>query len=185
MKLLAVAFLLACPVSIVSGASAAPPSSAYAGQESRDIKALSQEDISAFLSGKGMGFAKAAELNGYPGPAHVLELEAQLELTPEQRIKTEALRASMESKAASLGHALVEEERQLDRLFATKAVNPELLSNLLSKIGALQARLRGTHLAAHIAQSEILTAEQTARYIHLRGYKGSGEHMGHGGQHKH
>ncbi len=80
--------------------------SAYAGQEARDIKALSPEEVDAYISGKGFGMAKAAELNGYAGPAHVLELAQQLELTPEQRAKTQALFESMQSnamhKAASL-----------------------------------------------------------------------------------
>ena len=41
-----------------------------------DIKSLSQDDQSALLAGRGMGLARPAELNGYPGPAHVLELAA-------------------------------------------------------------------------------------------------------------
>jgi Spy/CpxP family protein refolding chaperone len=167
------------------GVSAAPPASAYVGQEARDIKSLSPEDINAYLSGKGMGLAKAAELNGYPGPAHVLELASQLELTREQRVKSEALFASMESKAIPLGRALVDEERKLDRLFATKDVNPELLAGSLSEIGSLQARVRGAHLEAHLAQAQILTPEQNERYLQLRGYGGSGAHTGHVGQHKH
>lgn len=122
--------------------SAAHPASPYVGQEERDIKALSPEDVNAYLSGKGMGLAKAAELNSYAGPAHVLELAAPLALTTEQRTRTEALFASMESQASSLGRALVEEERKLDRLFATKAVAPELLNNTLSEIGSLLARIR-------------------------------------------
>lgn len=148
---------------------AAQPESPYAGQEARDIKSLSPEEINAYLSGKGMGFAKAAELNGYLGPAHVLELSAQLRLTPKQRSKTEALFNAMEAKASSLGSALVQEERKLDQLFAAKTIDSALLSSSLDKIGALQAQVRGTHLEAHLAQTKILTSEQTARYIQLRG----------------
>ncbi|CAG0944407.1 partial Threonine efflux protein, partial [Gammaproteobacteria bacterium] len=118
--------LLSCAVfglTLLSlGTPAAAQTSAYAGQEAREIKAMSPEDVGAYLSGKGMGLAKAAELNGYPGPAHVLELASRLELTPEQRTKTQSLFASMESKAMSLGRALVDEERKLDRLFASKAI---------------------------------------------------------------
>ncbi|HEY2929603.1 Spy/CpxP family protein refolding chaperone [Piscinibacter sp.] len=165
--------------------SAAPQVSAYAGQEVREIKSLSPEDVNAYLSGKGMGLAKAAELNGYAGPAHVLELATQLTLTPEQRTQTEALFAAMESKATSLGRELVEAERKLDRLFATKAVTPELLASSLNEIGSLQAKVRGAHLEAHLAQARILTPEQNARYAQLRGYGGSDANPGHGGQHKH
>lgn len=161
----------ACAISVVAlSHAAAPARSAYAGQESRAIKSLSPEDVSSLLSGKGMGLAKAAELNGYPGPAHVLELAAELGLTEQQRKLTEALFASTRSKAISLGTALVEEERKLDRLFADKAVTPGLLSAELSRIGALQAQLRDAHLEAHVAQVRILTPEQTAQYLQLRGY---------------
>ena len=52
--------------------------SPYAGEEGREIKALSAADVDAYLTGQGMGFAKAAELNGYAGPKHVLELAAEL-----------------------------------------------------------------------------------------------------------
>ena len=36
-----------------------------------DIKALSSEEVEQYLSGAGMGYAKAAELNRHPGPIHV------------------------------------------------------------------------------------------------------------------
>ena len=48
--------------------------SPYAGQESRRIKSLSEQDIAELRAGRGWGLAKAAELNGMPGPAHLLEL---------------------------------------------------------------------------------------------------------------
>jgi Spy/CpxP family protein refolding chaperone len=183
-KLSIAACVLAC-ANAASVAVAAAPSSPYLGQESREIKSLSREDVEAYLSGKGMGLAKAAELNGYPGPAHVLELAPQLALTPEQRARTQALFDSMQAKAIALGKALVEEERKLDRLFATKSVVPELLAKALGDIGALQARLRGAHLEAHLAQLQILTPAQTARYAGLRGYGGADAHKGDAGQHKH
>jgi hypothetical protein len=57
------------------------------GQQTRTIKALSDDsddDIAALLKGEGMGMAKAAELNDYPGPAHVLTLALELKLTENQ-----------------------------------------------------------------------------------------------------
>jgi Spy/CpxP family protein refolding chaperone len=171
---------------LAMGVPAATPASSYAGQERRDIKSLAPQDVADYLAGKGMGLAKAAELNGYAGPAHVLELASQLALTPEQRNRTEALFQSMQSKASSLGRALVEEERRLDQLFAAKAVTPQLLASSLNQIGSLQAQVRGAHLEAHLAQVEILTPEQNARYAQLRGYGGSTAPSGHGSmQHKH
>ncbi len=176
-------FFAVAPLAL--SASEASPASPYVGQEARDIKSLSAEDINAYLSGKGMGLAKTAELNGYAGPSHVLELASQLTLTPEQRARTEALFASMASRATSLGRALVDEERKLDRLFATRTITADQLESSLREIGSLQAMVRGAHLEAHLAQVEILTPEQNAHYAQLRGYGGAGAKMDHSGQHKH
>lgn len=151
-------------------AQAAPAASAYVGQEKRAIKALSAEEVQSLLAGKGMGLARAAELNGYAGPAHVLELGAALALTPEQQAQTQALFSAMEHKAISLGHALVEAERVLDQLFASQTITPELLTESLQTIGTLQAQVRAAHLQAHLAQMKILSVEQNARYAQLRGY---------------
>ncbi|MFT5449340.1 MAG: hypothetical protein ACI9DC_004530 [Gammaproteobacteria bacterium] len=171
--------LLVVVLSFAINVSAAQSASPYAGQQARDIKALSAEDVSGYLSGKGMGLAKAAELNGYAGPAHVLELASPLALSDGQRTRTEALFASMQTQASSLGRALVEEERKLDQLFAEKRMTPQLLEATLNVIGSLHAQLRATHLQAHLAQVEILTQVQNARYAELRGYAGTGAHSGH------
>ena len=170
-----------CVAGTMTFAQAASP---YAGQESRDIKSLTADEIAGYLSGKGMGLAKAAELNGFPGPMHVLELERQLALTADQRSRTEALFTSMQSRASSLGRALIDEERKLDQLFATKAITADALNRSLAEIGSLQAKIRAAHLEAHLAQVEILTPEQTAKYPALRGY-GAAAHGAHGGHHKH
>jgi hypothetical protein len=63
----------------------------YAGQQTRTIKALSDDDIATLRKGEGMGMAKAAELNGYPGPKHVLDLAQQLRLTDAQRDNVQAI----------------------------------------------------------------------------------------------
>ena len=126
-----------------------------------------------------MGLAKAAELNGYPGPAHVLELAAQLDLTPEQKTKTEALLKKMQARAISLGTELIEEERALDRIFASHAVNSESIGQALARIGQLQGQVRQVHLDAHIEQTALLTPAQTKKYNRLRGYGMTGEHETH------
>lgn len=159
--------------------------SPYAGQEGREIKSLSAEDVDSYLAGKGMGLAKAAELNGYAGPKHVLELAPQLDLTPGQLARTEALLASMSAEAASLGQLLVAEERKLDRLFAAREITPELLSRSVAEIGALQAKVRAVHLQAHLAQVDILAPEQNKRYNELRGYAGSAGTSAAGSRHEH
>ena len=161
---------------IASNVLAASP---YAGEEGREIKALSAEDVNAYLTGQGMGFAKAAELNGYAGPKHVLELASELDLTAEQRVRTQALFASMQTKAVALGRQLVDEERKLDRLFASTGITQSSLQESVTRIGALQADVRTAHLEAHLAQAKILTPEQRAHYVRLRGYHAPGAHRAH------
>lgn len=152
----------------------------YRGQQERDIKALSSSEIDGYLQGSGMGFAKAAELNHYPGPRHVLDLAGPLALTPEQVARSQALYDRMNSAAVALGRKLVEKERELDRAFADEAVNARNLEALLGEIGALQARLRFVHLSAHLEQRALLTASQIRHYDRLRGYEN-----GNGGDHQH
>jgi hypothetical protein len=60
------------------------PASPYAGEQTRAIKSLSQDDIAELRRGGGWGLAKAAELNGVPGPAHLLELKDDIPLNEEQ-----------------------------------------------------------------------------------------------------
>jgi hypothetical protein len=91
----------------------------YAGEETREIKSLSQSEIADLLSGRGMGLARAAELNGYPGPMHVLELASQLKLSGSQEAKTREVFSRMQASAKELGAQLVDAERSLDLLFKT------------------------------------------------------------------
>jgi len=155
--------------------------SPYAEEQSRSIKSLSKEDVADYIDGKGMGFAKAAELNGYPGPAHVLELADKLVLTPAQRARTEEIFGRMQMRARELGARLVEEERRLDELFASKTVSHQSLATSVKAIAAIQSELRATHLQAHLDQTEILSATQKAEYSQLRGYADAKPHL----QHRH
>jgi hypothetical protein len=95
----------------------------YAGQQSRQIRALSVEDIYALRNGEGVGMAKAAELNGYPGPLHVLALVRDLRLTEGQVTQVTAVRNRMSAEALPLGAELIERERVLDRLSPMVGLN--------------------------------------------------------------
>jgi Spy/CpxP family protein refolding chaperone len=151
--------------------------SPYAGQEIRGIKALSQKEIDGYLSGKGMGYAKAAELNHYPGPRHVLDLSEQLALTREQKAKTKKLFESMKKQAVSLGRELIDREQELDRFFTNEAMDNKRLESILTGIGTLQAKLRYVHLSTHLQQKNILTPHQIQLYDRLRGYQSGSVHQ--------
>lgn len=179
--MLATARWMAVSVWLFLGVAWASPTGPYAGQEQRAIKALSAGEIQDILAGKGLGYAKAAELNHYPGPAHVLELAPQLGLSEKQMARTRAIFAAMQKDAMRHGQALVEKERELDRRFATGAIDTESLHKLLVEIAAVQAELRRVHLQAHLDQRLLLTPEQISRYDALRGYGSSAGDRAHGG----
>lgn len=170
MKLAPALILGGCLLALPALAEAPP--SAYAGQQTRPIKALSAEEITALLEGEGLGMAKAAELNGYPGPRHVLDLAAQLNLTADQRQQVQTVFDRMSAAAIPLGAELVERERSLDRLFQNNTVSLDRLSAETAAIGEVQGRLRSVHLSAHLETRALLTADQIATYQHLRGYGG-------------
>lgn len=142
----------------------------YAGQEQRAIKALSPDEVESYLQGKGAGLAKAAELNHYPGPSHVLELAEKLQLDPQQKQRTQALFKAMQAEAIKWGKALIDKEQELDRQFAQGNMSSTRLRSLLDQIGKLQAEVRRAHLQAHLDQKVILTPAQVAQYDVLRGY---------------
>jgi Spy/CpxP family protein refolding chaperone len=152
--------------------------SPYAGEERRPIKSLSDEQVRELLAGHGSGFAKAAELNGYPGPLHVLEHADALALTPPQLEATRSLMARHRERARGLGRELVEAERRLDEAFARRTVDAAALRELTGEVGRLQSQLREEHLRTHLEQTALLEPRQVARYNELRGYAGPAAHGG-------
>lgn len=157
----------------------------YAGQEQREIKAISAEEVQGLLDGKGLGFAKTAELNHYPGPKHVLELAEALQLSARQKEDTHKIFTAMQTEAKKLGAAYVEKERELERLFASGEIRKDTLQSMLDQIGRLQAELRRVHLQAHLEQKAVLTAAQVASYDQLRGYHAGGGSSGQNHSHQH
>ena len=142
----------------------------YAGQQTRAIKALSDDDIAALRKGEGMGLAKAAELNGYPGPVHVLALATQLGLSEGQRHDVQKVFDRMSAAAKPLGGELVAQEQALDQLFAKGEITPDRLAAATAAIAELQGRLRLVHLSAHLETRALLNPDQVVRYEQLRGY---------------
>jgi Spy/CpxP family protein refolding chaperone len=145
--------------------------SPYPGSQTRSIKALSGQQVADLRAGRGMGLALAAELNGYPGPLHVLELADRLELTAGQRGQVQQLYDAMKSEAIEAGERLIADERELDRQFAEGTMKPTTLAALTARIGETQGQLRAVHLKYHLTTAELLTPDQKRRYAELRGYR--------------
>ena len=152
--------------------------SPYVGEESNPVKYLSKKDVELLKAGSGMalgGLAKSAELNGYPGPRHVLDAykQGELLLSEAQEVRIQTLFESMQQEAISHGTALIEAEKTLDRMFQEKEISEETLKSQLEILSSIQAELRGVHLSAHLSMMEILTDEQIQRYQEVRGYSTS------------
>ena len=131
---------------------------------------LTLQQLAALRNGEGMGMAKAAELNHYPGPKHVLELAEELALSPEQRSQIVEIQATMLSGAVRIGERIIEAEAELNRRFAHGHIDEGTLEGLSMRIAALYGELRFAHLAAHLSTRAILTADQIATYDRLRGH---------------
>lgn len=179
----ATAIAIACAVAPLG--SAAQTQQPYAGLQTRPIKALSDQQITDLKAGRGMGLALAAELNGYPGPLHVIEHAEALQLSPAQRTTVQQLFDAMKAETVPIGLKLIAQEAELDRQFASRTATDASIAAATQAIGATQATLRAAHLRYHLATLIVLTPGQTHRYVELRGYA-SGEHSGHQhGGHRH
>lgn len=145
-------------------------SSKYAGQENRTIKSLSKSDIDELRRGGGWGLAKSAELNGVPGPAHLLELRNEIPLLEQQISTITGIYDQMKLEAAEQGELLIALERRLGNHFQERTIDDESLRTLLGAIAEARRNLRYIHLATHLKMPKILTQAQIERYNALRGY---------------
>jgi len=142
----------------------------YRGLETREITGLSDQDINALREGSGWGLALPAELNGFPGPAHVLELTQELGLSVRQEQRVSAIYEAMRIDAIAKGETLIEAERNLDAGFRTGGLDELQLRRLIEEAEAARADLRYVHLSRHLVTMELLDAQQIAAYAVLRGY---------------
>lgn len=131
--------------------------SKYAGQEARKIKSLSPDDIKELKRGGGWGLAKAAELNGVPGPAHLLEMKDSVPLDAAQVAAITEIFDGMKTEAIQKGEQLIELERQLEEYFKNRTITDDILREHLAKISKTRMGLRYIHLATHLKTPDILS----------------------------
>ena len=171
--LLALAFTAVVPLAVAA-------ESPYATLEQREIKALSADEITALRTGQGFSQALSAELNGFPGPRHVIELADRLGLDPAQRSAVETLFASMQAEAVAAGEAVLDAEADFERAFRADTITESEVAAATEEIGRLRGILRGIHLRYHLRTKTLLTPHQVALYNAARGYSAGG-HGAHGG----
>ncbi|PSH61431.1 hypothetical protein CU102_27055 [Phyllobacterium brassicacearum] len=144
--------------------------SPYGGEQTREIKSLSNEEMADLRKGAGSGFAKAAELNGVPGPSHLLELKDEIRLDPQQTAAIQAIFDRMRADAISAGTGLISHEKALDIEFKNGSITDGTLAEMIAKIEESRGKLRYIHLSAHLKTRVILNADQIDKYNSLRGY---------------
>jgi hypothetical protein len=174
MRILIGGMLVLCVV----GRGGADNGSPYRNQMNTEIRGLSDQEVSDLREGRGMGRARAAELNGYPGPRHVLDAaqSGQLPLTPEQMQTAERLFNGMAREARRLGEQILREEQSLEVAFRAGRISESELHARTLRIAALEGELRAVHLRAHIEMRAALSTSEIQQYNVIRGYDVSPGH---------
>jgi Spy/CpxP family protein refolding chaperone len=144
--------------------------SPYAGTSSAAVPSLTEQEVDDLLAGRGLGMARAAELNGYPGPRHVLDLRSELGLDEDAIQGAQKLFEEMQAAAQPLGAQVVALEKALGETFASQSADEDAVSQQVDALAELMAQLRALHLRAHIRMKALLSPQQVARYQELRGY---------------
>jgi Spy/CpxP family protein refolding chaperone len=131
---------------------------------------LSDAQRAQYLNGEGMGLAKPAEMNHYPGPRHVLQNADRMKLSPEQLASTQKLFDAVQQEAKKLGREIVNREDELVRIFSSQNADEARVKQLTAEIATLQGELRAVHLVAHLRERSLLSPEQVRIYDEARDY---------------
>jgi hypothetical protein len=156
-----------------------PTPGPYAGQQHSSIPGLTEAEIASYREARGMGLARPADINGYPGPLHVLEQADALALTDEQWGAVQSLYDQMRTEASTLGEEFFVQYGGLELAFRNGSITPEVLGERTGEIGRIEGALRATHLKYHLATRAILTPDQVGTYMRLRGYLNEATPMDH------
>ena len=153
-----------------SGSGTGTAATPYSGFDKRQVASFSDAEVAAMLDGRGMGFALSAEINGYPGPAHILELADQLGLTTVQREVIRQRFEFMQVRAREAATRYVAAEKALDQAFRENVMDLVAIKRLTVEADNMRSETRFAHLQAHVEARRILAKDQLERYATLRGY---------------
>jgi hypothetical protein len=134
-------------------------------------KSLSPEEVHGLQEGEGMGLARVAEVNGYPGPAHVHEAAqaGKIHLYAEQRDAIQRVHAATTAEAKTLGRQILAQEASLEGEFRMGHIVEADLARHVEEIGRNLVELRLIHLRAHVLTAGLLRPEQIEEYYQFRG----------------
>ncbi len=155
----------------------APPTpnpAPYAGQQSSSVRGLTEEEIATVRAGNGMALARPGEINGYPGPRHVLAMADELGLSEEQRSAVRSLESRVLAETVPLGERFLERYAALEGAFRDGTITQESLTERTAELGQVEGELRAAHLKYHLLTRPLLTEDQLVAYARLRGYGDGG-----------
>ncbi|MDP9357769.1 MAG: periplasmic heavy metal sensor [Chloroflexota bacterium] len=135
------------------------------------IRSLIPEEVAQIQRGEGAGFALPAELNGVPGPRHVLDLATQLGLSQEQRMSVQQIADEMRGAVIPAGERYLAALQALEEAFRAGSLTEETLPGQVAEVSRLEGELVAAHLVAHLQTAKVLTPDQVALYQQLRGYE--------------
>lgn len=153
------------------GASAAGSPYASRYDPAAPIRSLTPDEIAQIERGEGAGFALPAELNGVPGPRHILDLAAELELSPEQHAQVDAIAGEMRAAVIPAGERYLAALHVLEAAFRSGTMTEMELAEQVAEVAQREGELATAHLWAHLRTAQVLTPEQIAAYNQLRGYE--------------
>jgi hypothetical protein len=141
-----------------------------------EIPGLGADEVAELLEGRGMGQARVADVQGYPGPRHVLDAwgAGALPLSAGQATRIQEIARTMASEARRVGRLVLDTERELALAFRGGGIDAVSLRPRVERIAALRGELRTVHLRAHIETRAVLDPAQIARYTELRGHAPDG-----------
>ena len=145
-------------------------SSSYAHSRGAEVVSLTDEEVRALRHGEGMGLARAAELNHFPGPRHLLDLASDLDLSDVQVRRIQTIHDRMKSQAVAKGEDIIIAEKHLADLFASGNPSARKMTQVTEHLGNMRGQLQAIHLLAHIEAARELSADQIREYDRLRGY---------------
>jgi len=144
----------------------------YAGRydSASAIRSLTPEEIVQIERGEGAGFALPAELNGVPGPRHVLDMAHDLGLSHEQRARVQTISDDMGEAVIVAGQRYLSVAQTLEEDFRAGTLTEADLPGRVAEVARLEGELATAHLLAHLQTAQVLTSTQIADYTRLRGY---------------
>jgi hypothetical protein len=133
------------------------------------VRTLSYEQYEAYLKGEAdNNMAMVAEINHFPLPDQVLKFKKELDLSPLQLKKVNAINDYMHRRRVQTGESIVRNERTLDSLFRYHKMDEGNLIFYTNRHGLYQGELKNAILFACLATQKELTPQQLAKFEALK-----------------